>query len=389
MTEEATDNPRFEKFVHEMIASSDHGVNLNFLLGVEPLLPAIREKRRYTYGDCLRVAERHEAAMADFRGIKRYRKGDIAAQVANGLMMFMESPEMGVINRNINYCAARCIEGGFAPVYVLGKNFFDDLSDSDVGDVTVSVLPESFRGVLKFPKPLYDQDGYQFDEVMVVLDRADLVEKVVGITKGAVTLRERVLRGDDIDDYYLGMCWHAKGPVGLQPGESKPRAKIDAGYFSTFLPKDKSIKIAELFDRHQYRTLGAHNIGTLDMIFEASRSVLSDGYTKSMNSLFAALVYVLSGQPDLRFYKNPVRTQSPQSRTPIKADKHLSSAVDIHLVNYSWKKDPVYKKGVWRVRWHKRLQPYGPDKKLTKLVYIQQHWRERSALKGSLNPPAE
>jgi hypothetical protein len=383
---EVQEQPRFEKFIHEMIATADYGVNLNFRLGAEPLLDPIRERRRYSGRDFLRVAERHEAAVADFRGIKKYRKGDVAMQLAKGLMMFLEDPQMGLVNRNIHYCAARCIEGGLAPVYVLGKNFYEDLAETDVGEVTVSVLPASFRGVLKFPQPLRDQDGYLFDEVMVVIDPVDIVEKAVGITKGKITLRDRELSGDDVDGIFLCMSWHAKGPVSLHPGESKPRAKIDPGYFSTFLPKDRGIKVIELFERHQYRTTGAHNIGQPVVIYEVMKTEITDGYTKSMNSLFGALVYVLSGRPDLRSYINPVRMQSEKSLTPVKADKHLSTSVPIHLVNYGWKKDPLYKKGVWPVRWHKRLQPYGPDRQWTKLVYIPLHWRERAALKGKANP---
>lgn len=247
-----------------------------------------------------------------------------------------------------------------APAYVMSKDFFDDLSEVDISRVNFAFLPEKVRGLIKFPMKLKDDDGCEFDEVFFAIDELKNVFTVVP---------EKLRYGNQevkISDKFLGFAWHTpnKGHKGLDPA-----------HLLIPIPEDKSVKIRDAFTSMKIR----NHVVSPETLASKSFSRMGDHYHDHNRLMLTALVYILSGQPDLRDFQNPIRYQSPTSQTPVKSDKGLSR-VKINLVGYNWKKLPRYNQAVWNVRPYPRMQPYGPGRSQLKLILVREHQRKRRHL---------
>jgi hypothetical protein len=98
------------------------------------------------------------------------------------------------------------------------------------------------------------------------------------------------------------------------------------------------------------------------------------------------LVYIISGQPDLRSWRPPPRPKSKKPKV-VRNYENLSS-VPITLVGYNWKKATIYSVDSTTVSGHFRWQPYGKELSMVKLIWIDAHTRtynnenERQAANG-------
>lgn len=362
---------RFVKFLHEKIAEARPSMptEFSYRLQCQAILKAFAAGRRFQLQDYIEFCLEHEADLLRMPGYKQFRKGDLAERLSFSAFMLMEKD---LVARNVYYSISRCMFPEHCPVYLFGEGFFQRLRKLDVSKLTFSVFDRPFRGVLKFPAPLHDADGFAFDEVFFVIDDSATVDKVAGITKGRITLKDRQLSLDEMGDRYLTLSWIARGPMTVYPSDGKQRPTEAPSYFSTTLPKDGSIPVSAALAR-----TSRHESGIQDGValrFEKFYGVNS--YDATMNTLLAAAAYVLSGNPDLRTFENPIRRQSEGSSKPVRADKELSR-VPIHLVNYGWNKPPLYRVGSWPVEEFERLQPYGPGLKQTRIVTIGAHERFR------------
>jgi hypothetical protein len=86
---------------------------------------------------------------------------------------------------------------------------------------------------------------------------------------------------------------------------------------------------------------------------------------------FNLLLYIHSGDPDIREYRNQIKYQSNTSKTPVRAHKDLSQET-IYLVGYNWKKPIIvnYDASNWEREGHFRWQHYGQNNSLIKLIWI-------------------
>jgi hypothetical protein len=255
-----------------------------------------------------------------------------------------------------------------APSYVIGKDFFEDLAEIDISRVNFSFLPEKARGLIKFPKKLKD-DGFscEFDEIMFVIDDiknifADVPEKISNVASEIKT-----------SGRFLGFARHTP---------NKKYRSLDPWHMIIQIPLDNTVKIRDAFRWMDFKNRKISPT-TLEMI---TFSKEGDHYHDCNRLILTTLVYILSGQPDLRDFKNPIRYQSLTSKTPVRADKGLSR-VKINLVGYNWKKLPRYNQAVWNVRPFPRMQPYGPGRSQLKLILVREHQRKRRKSSDPVDGP--
>lgn len=92
--------------------------------------------------------------------------------------------------------------------------------------------------------------------------------------------------------------------------------------------------------------------------------------------LLKFLIYLGSGDPDLREYRAPRPTTKNQKKLKRWLKEHENqSAVDMTLVGFTWKKPRIYQVGETTVTGHPRWQPWGPGKTQVKLIWIEPHIR--------------
>lgn len=89
------------------------------------------------------------------------------------------------------------------------------------------------------------------------------------------------------------------------------------------------------------------------------------------------LLYINSGQPDLRAYRPPPPplTQNPKKLRRWEKENADTAMIPMTFVGYDWKKPRVFGVESTVVTGHFRWQPYGPGRAQVKLIWIDQHER--------------
>lgn len=86
-----------------------------------------------------------------------------------------------------------------------------------------------------------------------------------------------------------------------------------------------------------------------------------------------SLLYIHSGDPDLREFRPTRCPQSPKKQR--RWFKQNIAKIPMTLVGFDFKKPKVFSKDETRVRFHSRWQPYGPQRSKVKLIWIDEHVR--------------
>jgi hypothetical protein len=246
----------------------------------------------------------------------------------------------------------KCMYPELRPAYVFAKEFFEDLLTVDVTRLAYSMFPIGFSGVFRFPRPIQDEEGDSFQEVCVTVLEATELEDLLGLIvekdygpsgKGLVSVERCLL-----------FSWPVIGK---------------RSFGGLFLAAPDNLRLVDSLSR------GWDRVEEGVMVDRKYNVNDHGGYVRT---ILTAMVYVLSGQPDLREHRNVIKKQSPTSQTPVKADKSLSP-LPIKLVGYNWKKLPSYGTGVWNVRPFLRFQPCGPGRSEVKLILVREHERRRDS----------
>lgn len=111
------------------------------------------------------------------------------------------------------------------------------------------------------------------------------------------------------------------------------------------------------------------------------RSTHPIGNDEVIRYLLKAIVYIDSGDPDLREYRPP---RKPMTHDPKKLRRWNREHADhckipMTLVGYNFKKPTVYTVGETTVTGHFRWQPYGAGRERVKLIWIDPHVRHYGA----------
>jgi hypothetical protein len=95
-----------------------------------------------------------------------------------------------------------------------------------------------------------------------------------------------------------------------------------------------------------------------------------------MTSILNALVYLNSGNPDLREYR-PVKLEglSRRERDRIRQSADNPPQVPVTLVGFDWLKPPLYSVDNTQVRGHFRWQPVGVGRAQVRLTWVTPHTR--------------
>lgn len=113
--------------------------------------------------------------------------------------------------------------------------------------------------------------------------------------------------------------------------------------------------------------------GPLDLI---ENDWSGSSFAELNNILLKMLVYLASGNPDLREFRNPIKYQSAGSTKPVRAHKDFSQ-LPYKVVGYNWLKERQTYVDAWGVEPFMRLQPVGPGRKEYKYVLVRAHTRQR------------
>lgn len=113
-----------------------------------------------------------------------------------------------------------------------------------------------------------------------------------------------------------------------------------------------------------------------DHTFEEALQLAKDNseYTTVFNFelyryLLNCLIYIHSGDPDLREYQKPTPDPGQRARQ-FRRRTVDKSTVDMTLVGFNYMKNPTYSAEMWGRKGHFRWQPYGPNREKVKLIWI-------------------
>ena len=115
----------------------------------------------------------------------------------------------------------------------------------------------------------------------------------------------------------------------------------------------------------------------LDEVLERHNKVSTvqapEGFLEYM---IKCILYINSGDPDLRPYKAPaITTNKPKHIRRFLKQHENQSLVDVTLVGYDFKKPKLYKVDETWVETFPRWQPYGPGRGKIKLIWVAPHSR--------------
>jgi hypothetical protein len=209
--------------------------------------------------------------------------------------------------------------------YIFSKTFYEDFSRLDSRKVSPKYLPKNFCGTVILPSALQIR---KYSQENVIKEFSFFHQK------------------SNLNIYWLD-------------------DKIDVkGFTLTWEDPDKSV-----YDCF---------ISALK-VSEADKAKKDDLYDNLIGKLINLLVYLSTGNPDIRKFKNTIRRKSPTSTKAIRADKDLSET-EFELVGYGWKKDPNYLSSSWYCRPYWATRHVGPKgSQQTKLVLVREHVRHRQA----------
>lgn len=97
---------------------------------------------------------------------------------------------------------------------------------------------------------------------------------------------------------------------------------------------------------------------------------------KHYQYVLKALLYIMSGEPDLRAYRPPkTDTKNPKKIRQFLRQHAEEPMIPMTLVGYDFKKPAEYRVGETSVTGHFRWQPYGEGRTKVKLIWIDEHLR--------------
>lgn len=233
-------------------------------------------------------------------------------------------------------------------IYKVGREFGEVLNKADL-EVRAELIPETgiffcveFPENMRFHDP--NQDDY-FHCAYIAVQKADTPE-----------------RGREKSGIYRPVDRHGKPLYAvieiLLPCYKADGSAKDEENNTTLCFRDPNENISECINRAQENS--QHPIACPE-VFEY---------------LMKFLIYLGSGEPDLRFYRAPKpTTENPKKLKRWLREQENRSMVDMTLVGFGWKKPRVYQVGETTVTGHPRWQPYGPRKEKVKLIWIEPHIR--------------
>lgn len=232
-------------------------------------------------------------------------------------------------------------------IYVIAQDFFSKFKHVNLAALQFKHLPENLTGYVELPEIILDDEGMEIKGFFFYIgERKNICS--------AVWPDPKQDKPYEVTDKVI--CF----------GYSDPQLTTN-GFAWTHIPVNQDIRIEDSHKNVEMISLSV--IDSLDIV----ESVRND-YPKHLAIMFNILAYLNTGEPDIREFKNPVRYQSPTSKTPVKADKHLSDT-KIVQVGFSFKKERLAHTDEWAVLPFMRWQPCGKGLSEIRLTYVSGHTR--------------
>ena len=137
-------------------------------------------------------------------------------------------------------------------------------------------------------------------------------------------------------------------------------------------------------DFHYYDTgsLGIDDNQSIESAIERSNKVSTTPWsTNVINYILKCVLYIHSGDPDLREFRAPTPPNSSKKKAKFVKSHENLSLYDLIYVGYGYKKEMFFYKDSTEVSGHFRWQPYGEGLSKVKLIWIDAHTRNYKNLK--------
>jgi hypothetical protein len=205
-------------------------------------------------------------------------------------------------------------------LYKFGHDFASELQKTSItGDLSL-VIKQEMLGAFRF------LDSYIFTAV-IIFDRDSDIRRFTSDGKRAEGTILAVIVFDDGRDIYFRIPF----------GKELPLEEFDYSNLESFSDKERRI---------------------------------------AMSRLINGIVYINSGNPDLREYKRPTK-EDKLSRKEKDRLVSLYGTEDAILVSWDWKKPRIYREGAWVVDGHGWWKPHGPNRSLRTWDWRTGHIRQR------------
>lgn len=238
--------------------------------------------------------------------------------------------------------------------YIFAKDFWKILMQTKINNLCWGQIPETFLGTFRFPDPIIDQDGDPISDVLIAIRPRAEVERMRGVPfdqeRGAGS---RAL-----------LAWWMTDN-GMDSG---------MGYFSQVIPDGNDGIFPDTFNK-SYVTRDSNSIYPGGLVEQ--RDDIADAANQVAVKILKALIYVCSGNPDLRDQRDKI-LYKPKSLEPLASYREYTP-LPYKLVGFTWKKSAEYKAGSWGVQPFMRYQPSGPGRSQYKWVLVKEHERTRRA----------
>jgi len=245
---------------------------------------------------------------------------------------------------------------GKKEIFNISPDFFDMFQKITLKDMLSDALPKDMCGYCSLPTWIDDGYGDRFNGFYFFSGPG---KKFMGGNRWAHLMHGKVnedIRVDDDMTNILSFSW------------------VDSGHninFST-MPWNPEDLLKDVFAKTEF----VHKERLSDVKVKGRREELEDGFADHLRLMCNLLVYLNSGKPDLRPFRNQIKYQSPTSKTPVRADKVLSQS-DITLVGFGYKKSPIYEKEFWIQPPYWAHRYYGPARTEKRYMLIKGSFKQR------------
>jgi len=253
------------------------------------------------------------------------------------------------------------IEKGF---YSIAGDFFNDFVNVDMKKLRFSHLPADLAGTVRLPRTLTDpKHHYCFDEFIFHSGPGPYYSKEAW----------EIYRSKDIEE-------------GFEFDESLPTsAKHLTFAWMDKKPSKEGYSYFKLVERYPGQTLEeawkeSSKNAEKDIREKGGLGVAlkDDCYIGLKKLLINTLVYINSGNPDLRPFKNRIRYDSVTGKP--KSQFQSLTEKEIQIVGYGWKKLPKYQKDSWYSSPHMGWRRCGKNWSEVKLCFIKGSMKKRKSL---------
>ena len=208
--------------------------------------------------------------------------------------------------------------------FVFSNEFFSELHKTSLTGARYSDLIVG-SGAIKLPYMLTDHLGDDFDEFMYFVGTVEDYFNVNPNDSSPEWLKYRSTRDHCKEKYMFSLAW-----------KDSSKAWNYTAHYCT----DPNTSVKEMFKDSVFKGI---YLNKDDGGPNFTETIEEDGYQDHIRSMFNCLIYLKSGDPDLREMKNEIKRKSPGSSKIIRKDKDLTEH-DFTVVGFGFKKSPNYTK---------------------------------------------